>query len=297
MAGIKETIQVNVEGAILGAQEGGFSFITQLNNLPNWKRILVISLAIAIIPTFLIARFGTEQFLTQKYGREALSAQAAFQTSQAPVVGDMTIIKNPNNTYSGVVLVSNPNLDLGATGITYTATFQDSSKRTVYSTNGTLYLSANEKKYLVFARIESGSSAVASGSVTLDNIKWQKKINIPEVKLRASEPLLYDEANPLTFIAEGSIINNSPYQISTARIVFLLYGDNDKIIGVSQRDESRLVPYGRRAYKQLWPGLYRTQVKKVQVIPVTNAMDPLNITVDTNVPVNTNTNSNDGFGF
>lgn len=282
MAGIKDTIEVNVQGALLGAQEGGFSFVSQFKALPRWKRNLILTIAIAIIPVYLIARFGTEQFLAQRYGREALSAQAAFKTAQAPAVGSMTIIRNPNNTYSGVVLVTNSNLDLAATGITYSASFQNGEKKTVSTASGTLYLLPNEKKYVVFAKIDSGTEAISSGTLKLDNINWQKKLNIPEVKLRASEPLLYDEANPLTFIAEGSIINDSPYQIANARIVFLLFGENNQIIGVSQRDESRLVPFGRRAYKQLWPGLYRTQVKKIQVIPVTNTLDPQNVTVETN---------------
>ncbi len=112
-------------------------------------------------------------------------------------------------------------------------------------------------------------------------MNWQKKLNLPNVKLRASEPLLYDESNPLTFIAEGSIINESPYEVASGRIVFLLLDDNNKIIGVSQRDEYKLLPFGRRAYKQLWPGLYKTQVKKVQVLPSTNILDPLNITTST----------------
>lgn len=295
MAGIKETIQVNVEGAILGVQEGGFSFLTQFKAMAPWKRNLILSLAIAIIPVYLIARFGTEQFLAQRYGRGALAAQSAFKTAQDPVIGKMTIIRNPNNTYSGVVLVTNPNLDLSATSITYTVTFQGASKTTVDTTTGSFYLMPNEKKYLVFPRINSGTATVSSGAVVLGDVNWQKKLNIPEVELRASEPLLYDEANPLTFIAEGSIINDSPYEIASARIVFLIYGDNNEIIGVSQRDEFKLVPFGRRAYKQFWPGLYRSQVKKVQVIPVTNAMDPQNIRVQTNTPAVPGANDASGF--
>ena len=194
MAGIKETIDVNVQGALLGAQEGGFSFLNQFKNLPRWKHNLILGIAIAIIPLYLIARFGTEQFLAQRYGREALSAQAAFKTSQAPAVGSMTIIRNPNNTYSAAVLVTNPNLDLSATGVTYSATFQSSDKKTMATATGTLYLLPNEKKYVVFPKIDSGSATVSSGTLKLDNIDWQKKLNIPEVKFKkmfsSMKPLL-----------------------------------------------------------------------------------------------------------
>ncbi len=290
MADIKDQVRVNVEGAILGVQEGGFSFIHQFKAIPLWKQRTILGILIAIIPLYLICRVGTEQYLNQKYGRLALSAHAAFTAALPPTVGGMTIIHNPNGTYSGVALVTNPNIELAATGVTYTATFQNSDKQSVYTTSGTLYILPDERKYVVVPKIDVSSSidTIVSGSVKLDNVNWQKKLNIPDAKLRASEPLLYDESNPLTFVAEGSIINESPYEIATARIVFLLYNENNKIIGVSQRDEYKLVPFGRRAYKQLWPGLYASQVKKVQVIPATNTLDPANIT--TNSSTNTNTN-------
>lgn len=297
MVGIKEKIQVNVQGAILGAQEEGFSFMREFRSLPNWKRGLILVILILIIPMYLLARFGTEQYLNVRYAREALSAHAAINVVQNPVVGNMTIIRNPNNTYSGVVLVSNPNLDLAANNISYSVSFKDSSNNIVSTSNGSLYLLPNEKKYVVFAKIDSSTAGVVSGSLKLGEVRWQKKISIPDVKLRATEPILTDEANPLTFIAEGSIINDSPFQIGSARIVFLLFDENNKIIGVSQRDEFKLVPFGRRAYKQLWPGLYSAQVKKVQVLPTTNSLDPKNITAEalSQPSNNSNTNSNSPF--
>lgn len=295
MVSIKEKIQVNIEGAILGAQEESFSFLREFDQLPSWKRGLVILILIALVPMYVLLRFGTEQYLNVRYAREALSAHAAINVVQNPVVGNMTILRNPNGTYSGVALVSNPNLDLAANNISYTASFSDSKSSNADSFSGTIYLLPNEKKYVVFPKVGNSSSVITGGSIKLSEVQWQKKINIPEVKLRASEPLLYDEANPLMFIAEGSIINDSPYEIGSARIVFLLFDQNDKIIGVSQRDEFKLVPFGRRAYKQLWPGLYSDQVAKVQVLPVTNTLDSKNITTNaTSAPVN-NSNSDNPF--
>lgn len=299
MAGIKETVKVNVQGALLGVEEGGFSFVTQFKNMPRWKQWVILIVAIAIIPAYLIARIGTEQYLTQKYGRESLAVHPAFKTTQQPVVGAMTIIRNPNGTYSAVVQVTNPNIELSATNISYTASFLNSNKQLAYNPSGTMYLLPDEKKYLVFPRIES-ASAIVSGTLKLEEVKWQKRLSIPEVKLRASEPILTDESNPLTFVVEGSIINESPYQVGTARIVFLLYDKDEKIIGVSQRDENTLVPLGRRAYKQLWPGLYKSQVKKVQVVPTTNSLDPQNITTDkqpTNSEPPTDNPFDDDFNF
>lgn len=293
MSGLKESVEINVQGAILGIQEGGFAFTNEFKMMPPWKQRIIIFIIVAIVPAYLIARVGVEQYLNQIYGRQALSAHGAFDMAQNPVVGKMSVIQNPNGTYSGAVLITNPNLDLAATGITYTAAFQNSGRQTVYNNSGTIYLLPNEKKYVVFPKIEVPSGgAVSSGAIELGEVKWQKKLDIPEAKLRATEPLLYDESNPLTFIVEGSIINESPYRISSARIVYLLFDSSDNLIGVSQRDEYSLVPFGRRAYKQLWPGLYRSQVSRVQVIPVTNTLDPKNITTDPSVKEAPPTNVN-----
>lgn len=296
MTGIRETIEVNTKGALLGVQESGFSFLNEFSGLPKWKRIIILIVLIAIIPSYILARVGTEQYLARQYGLNALAAHAAFNVAQNPVIGDMKIIVNPNSTFSGVVLVSNPNLDLSAADIEYTATFKNSSGQIAYTTTSTMFLLADEKKYLVFPRIDAPNDSIVSGVIKLSNINWQKRLNIPDVNLKATEPVLSDESNPLTFIADGSIVNNSPYQIGTARIVFLLFDSQNNIIGVSQRDESQLLPFGRRAYKQLWPGLYRTQVAKIQVLPSTNTLDPANITVDTQTsPINNSNNSNSAF--
>ncbi len=280
MAGIKDNVQVNVQGAILGVEEKGFSFVNEFKSMSIWKQRLILGIIIAIVPGYVLARVGVEQYLSMQYGRQALSAHGAFTASQNPVIGNMTIIRNPNDTYSAVVQVTNPNIELAATGIEYKAEFQNSAKETVSTVPGVLYLLPNEKKYLVFPKLENKSGPVTTGKLTLGDVHWQKKLNVPEVKLRAADPLLHDESNPFTFVAEGSVINESPYQVGSIQIVFLLYDASNKIIGVSYRTESRLLPFGRRDYVQQWPGIYRSQVSKIQILPYTNTLDPLNITID-----------------
>ena len=287
MSGIKESVKVNVEGAIIGVEEKGFNFVNQFKAMAVWKQRLVLGLLIAIIPAFLIARLGTEQFYTQKYGRQALSAHPSFDIAQNPLLDEVTVIRNPNDTYSAVVQVTNPNLDLAATGISYTADFLDDAKQIIYKAPGTFYLLPNERKYLVFPRIVTNGKGIASASIKLGDVQWQKKLAIPEVKLRSTEPMLSDETNPLTFTVNVSVINESPYRVGTARTVTLLYDQSDRIIGVGQRDESALLPYGRREFKQFWPGIYKSQVKRVVVLPTTNLLDPNNITIDSTTNAST----------
>lgn len=278
MSDLKESIQVNVQEVVLGLQEKSFNLLTEFRSWPKWKQIFLFVLCIAIPLVYLGARLGVEQYYTQQFARQALSAQAVFGFSQRPIFSKMQIIKNPNGTFSAVVQVSNPNLDLSANNIEYTAIFRTND--TPIEIKGTFFLLPNDKKYLVFPRLETSSSNVVSGEIKLtQQVDWQKRINVPDVNIKTSEPVLYDVSNPLSFVAEGSIVNSSPYDIRSVRIVFLIYDTKGQVIGVSQRDESTLLPFGRRAYKQQWPGVYRSQVGKIQVLPEVNTLEPNNLTI------------------
>ena len=96
-----------------------------------------------------------------------------------------------------------------------------------------------------------------------------------------AEPYVYEEVNPLATIVEGSVVNNSEFALKQASLVIVLYGDNNKILAVSQREEYTLKPYERRAYRLSWPGINRASVKKVDLKAYTNLLDETNLSVDT----------------
>nr|MDQ3018783.1 hypothetical protein [bacterium] len=255
MSSLKETLKIQTKGAIVAAEETAFSIKGEFKALPNGKRWWMLFLILLIIPGFIAARYGTSYVLATQYARNTLSAHPAFTAAFDPEVGPVTIIRNPTGSFSAFAEITNQNLDLSTTSLGYTATFTNNAGETVHSIKGVLYLLPNEKKIVVIPRIDV-TDVVASGTITLDKVSWQKKLSLPEVSLRVSEPSLYDEANPLMFVAEGAVVNNSPYALSTVRLAFLLYDANNKVIGVSQRDEFRVQPFARRAYKQLWPVIY-----------------------------------------
>lgn len=284
MSGLKENLQIQTEGTILAAQQAGFSFKNSFALMPKWRRVIILTLLIAIIPGYLLARIGTEQLQRIEYSRQALIAHPAFTAAVQPDFSPVTLIRNPNGTYSAYATVTNPNLDLAAEDIPYTMTFQSSGNPSAFTSSGTFYLLPDEKRYLVVPKIDTTDNLI-SGTLSLGEAKWQKKLSIPKIDLKASEPITSEDINPQTFYVEGAVINNSPYNLSAVRIVFLLYDQNNNIIGVSQRDEFQVAAFSRRAYKQQWPGLTQNVVRKVQVIPATDVSNP------DNLKINTNTNS------
>jgi len=91
-------------------------------------------------------------------------------------------------------------------------------------------------------------------------------------------------------VAQGDFVNNSPYTLSKVRLTFVLFDQNQKIIGVSQRDESTVAPFERRAYKQLWPNMTAGNLSRVDVTADTNTLDPSNLSAPT---INSGSSSSD----
>ena len=108
-------------------------------------------------------------------------------------------------------------------------------------------------------------------------IAWQKRLNISAVNFSISLPQTFEQYSPLAFVAQGDFVNNSPYTLSKVRLTFVLFDQNQNIIGVSQRDESTVTPFERRAYKQLWPNMTAGNLSRVDVTADTNTLDPSNL--------------------
>lgn len=279
MTELNDNTKIKLESAVVAVEEREVSTVNAFQAMPKWKRVLTLSLLIAAIPLYLVARIGVEQYLLYQWQDLALISKPSFAEALPPQIGSLKIIRNPNGLYSAYVEIANLNLELSAKTITYNASFKDNSGNVVQTSNGLFHLLPDERKFLVIPRIDS-PAPIVSGEIQLGEVNWQKKADIPEVNIRISDPYLYEEVNPLSFIVEGSIINQSPYTLGTVRIAFVLYDKSDKIIAVSQREEYKVSAYGRRAYKQVWPGVYAKEVAKVRVIPYTNSIDPDNLTLD-----------------
>ncbi len=272
MASLKDNLLVKKEGLELSLAESSFSFRNFLREFPRGKKILLTILAIGLIPTILIVRIGSQLLTEKRLEQNIITAHPSFLSPKAPTVGAVQLFNSGHGWYSAVAQVSNENLDLGATSIAYQFNFYNSQGEAVEQSNGTLYLSPGQKKYIVAPRVDT-KEILSKGELILSEAKWQKRLTVPEVSLKASAPFLSNELNPLTLVAEGAVVNDSPYELATVRLVFLLYNRDSKLVGVSQRDEFSLPAFGRRAYKQTWPDLYVADIAQVKVLPDTNTLD------------------------
>jgi hypothetical protein len=283
MSDLKENFDIQVETAKLRAAEAGLSFGSYFRSFPAWKRRLLYLMLILIIPGYVVVRYGVEQAVALRLKQQVLSAHPSFSTTEEPTIGSVRVLSLAPGQYAAYAEVQNNNLDLAADNVPYTFHFNGSTGGEAVSSGGTLFLLPNQKKYVVASRVDS-AVGVSSATLELGEIKWQKKLDMPTVELKTPESFLSEEINPLRLTVEGSVVNNSPYQLGTVKLVFLLYNSAGNVIAVSQRDEFRVSAFGRRSYVQQWPGLYKTDVAKIVTIADTNTLDGNNVMIDQTAP-------------
>lgn len=275
---LKENLQIQTSGVVIGVQENTYRLKTWYQSLFTWQRVLLIILFVLMIPGFFAIRYGLEFVLLRQYGQNALVAHPAFNNPQELTQTKVSIIPNANGTVSAYAIVENPNLDLAAEELRYSFNFFNFSNQQVYTSTGVSYLLPDQKRWLVVPRVDT-NEPISRAELVIEKPVWQKRLTVPEVELRMNEPYTYQQDAPLATITEGSVINNSPYSLNQVSLVLVLYGENNKVVAISTREEFTLQPYERRAYLLQWPGLNRSAVTRIGLQAYTNSLDPNNLTV------------------
>jgi len=280
---LKEKLELDIQEAEAYAQK-------TISQFPRPLVWLIVLALLAVIPAYYISRSVSQKIWLARYQQGAIVAKPSFANPKAPKISDVTLTTSGSGNFAAVVQVSNQNLDLSVNNVPYAFTFYNAQKQQIYQYQGTLFLLPNQTKY-VTAPTFTPSGQIAFADFQLpQTLPWQKRLNIPAVNLSTSLPQTFEQFSPLAFVAQGDFVNNSPYTLSKVRLTFVLFDQNQKIIGVSQRDESTVAPFERRAYKQLWPNMTAGNLSRVDVTADTNTLDPSNLSAPT---INSGSSSSD----
>lgn len=260
----------------LKIEESILVMLRAFQELSRVKRYILAVGVIILIPSYFVAKYASYYIWNYQYRGDIVSARPSFNEAKDLVIGPTSVINLGGEIYSAFAEVENQNLDLSFQKADYEFSFYNSQKAKVSSARGSLFMLPNTKKYVIASRVSS-REPVASADLTIGNIFWQKKAVIPSITLRTPEPSIYNSLNPLELVAEGVVINNSPYRLSNVRLTFVLLNSSGKIIGGSERSEFTVLPNERRAYVQRWPNIYLEEVASIEVFAETNALDGNNL--------------------
>jgi len=278
MSLIKDKIELELEVAEYKAQQ------TLLNFPPVLRWVLIICL-LAIIPGYFIAKKISYTYWSKTYAQYLIASKPSFTNPQNPVVGDTTILSLGKDVYGAATLITNPNLDLSLPETSYDFIFYNSKNEQIYKESEKLFLLPDQRKYIVVPRFASKDPVTKTEMVFKDELRWQKKTTIRNIKLTTIVERKFNQISPPAFITEGNYYNPTSFQISKIRLTFLVYNNANKLVAVSRRDDFSISPYERRSFKQLWPNLYiDDKNSKVVVMAETDVLNSANITTDSPAP-------------
>jgi hypothetical protein len=277
MTQIQDRLKVLSGSAVIAGEESGLAAKSFFSSMARWQKVVFFAGLILIVPAYFAAYYGSQMVVSSRYEKDLLQPHAAFAQAKPLSATSVTVLKVNESQYAAYFQVTNNNLDLAAPSIPYTLDFFNTAGEKIYSSPGTFFLLPDQKKYVITPRIESREE-ITSAKLTITEVKWQKRLAIPRVSFKTPTPEISDQLiNPSQLVVEGSVVNDSPYTVKAIKISFLVYDRSGHVVGVSSRDEGNLVPFGRRAYKQNWPGLSATDIAKVEVSVDVNTLDPSNL--------------------
>lgn len=265
----KEKLELEVEEAELASQQ-------LLGQLPAPVKWFLVVAAVALLPGYFVTRAAAERYWTKRYEPAVLSAKPAFANPLPVEVGTVSVAR-AGTSYSAAVKIQNPNLELSVTSATYQIHFYSARGERLYTYTDKFFLLPNQTKFLVAPKV-STTEPVASAKLELPaTLPWQKRLSVREVKLSTTQPKTYNQLDPVAFVLEGSVTNQSPYELGRVRIVMLLYSARGEVIAASERSEFSLQPSKQRAFKQLWPNVLSQDVARAEVFADTNTLEEQNL--------------------
>lgn len=270
MSLLKDQVEIEIQEAELATQKA----LLEFPPLIRWVTILV---AVAIIPAYFIAKNSAHSIWQKRLSQGQLLAKLSFINPLPPKISKVFLTTLGTKAFAAAILVTNQNLDLSVEDAPFTFIFTNSEKQTVYTYSGKLFLLPNESKYVVVPTFSVDDKITYADFRFLNELNWQKKLQIPKIIIYTSQPSTYQQTNPSAFVVEGSFTNSSPYQLKQINLTFILTNLTGTIIGVSSRNEYTVAPFEKRSYKQLWPNMNNTDIAGIKVFAQTDVLDPGNI--------------------
>ena len=268
-----EKLELSLEEAQFNIQKS----INQFSPIFKWGSL---AFCILLIPGYFATKYISYTIWNSHFKSSVISAKRSFTNAKKPSIGLVSLTKAGEENYTAIAEISNENVDLAADNISYDFVFTNSSGENVKTISGVTYLLPSKKKFLIIPRITTKEKITSATVKLAENITWQKKLKIPNILLITNNPQTYNQTDPVALVVEGYFQNISAYALNKVTLSILLYDKSGKILGASQRAESTIKPFGRRAYKQLWPGIYTNDVVKTVVFAETNPLDSQNFTLE-----------------
>lgn len=272
MAFINDETKYNIQLVWASVLQSFYSF-------PPLQRIALVFGVIAILPAYLVVRVGANAYYSYEFKKTEIVAHRSFVNPQSLRLAPVKILSLNDGSYVAYAKVTNPNLDLALYSGFYTFAFKNKEGEQVHTSQGQLYLLPGQDQYVLASRFVP-LEQIVSGTLQVTDMHWQKRFEIPTILLVTPAAIAVDAVDEDGVKIEGSVINESPYELGKVKVTFLLKDNAGNVVGIVQREERTVRPGERRAFPQVWPGLSRADISSIETFATTNALDSANLRVE-----------------
>lgn len=252
-----------------------YAFLQVLYSFPPLQRVILVAGVLLLIPGYWVTRITAKTYYNWTYSKQLVAAHPSFSNPRSVVVSDTKIFPLKSRQYVAYAKITNSNLDLAAFDVPYTITIRSTQGAVVYTTVGHTYILPGQDQYVTTQGF-SATDEPARVEIVFGTVHWQNRLQIPDVKLGTPAVGFSDATNGLQI--DGTVVNNSPYALSSVRLTFLIYDTKGLLVGVVQRDEFDVASRSRRSFPQIWPApLFAGNISKIVPVASTNVLDIRNL--------------------
>lgn len=148
--------------------------------------------------------------------------------------------------------IENKNVNYGTGVLPYTFKIYDSQNNLISEKRGRSYIMPREKKYIT--EVVSLAKIPNQTSLEFGNIEWQKFKSVEELKLPIFEQNLDIKGkNGYTAYAQGTVYNQTRFDLSTIDIDVVIYDKNNNPVAVNKTQKDTIKSGEGRSFEVGWP--------------------------------------------
>jgi hypothetical protein len=189
-------------------------------------------------------------------------------------IGEVAFALGGNNTYDVVAKISNPNDATGAKTFNYVFTLKDSSGLIIAKREGTNFILPADTKYVAELGLQTDNNVIpASANIEISGAVWDKLSNVDKPQIGVYDKNFSSIPDSDGSQAEGTIRNESNYDLKQIDITIVLRDEKGNIIGVSTTQRNSVRANEDQSFKVTWPYSLGGNVQKMEVDPQANVFD------------------------
>lgn len=186
-------------------------------------------------------------------------------------VGEIAFTLGGNNTYDVVAQLINPNDATGAKTFNYVFTLKDSNGLIIAKSEGISYILPADTKYVAELNIKTDNNAIpVSANIEISAVRWEKLPNIDKPEIGVYNKKFGPALNGDGSEAEGTLRNESYYDVEQIDAVIILRDEEKKIIGISTTQRNSVRSREDQFFRVIWPYSLGGNVARMDVYPQVN---------------------------